>query len=174
MELPLIGYVGSADLVLAAFFLMMLITGLVRGLGGELRWLIAALLSLFASLNPTLHEQATGLLSFLSDEAARATAYVGVYYIAHFLIMLILNRATPLGEIKLTGPLFRAFGGLSALLRAFIDATMFIILAAGWKIPWSSLYRESGLADFIVNIWHKMGFLSEMYAAFTINKFTNF
>lgn len=174
MELPLIGYVGPADLVLAAFFLMMLLTGLVRGLGGELRWLIAALVSLFVSLNPTLHDQITGGLYFLSDEAARATAYAGVYYIAHLVTMIILNRATPLGEIKLAGLLFRMFGGLSALLRAFIDATMFIILAAGWKIPWGSLYRESGLADLIVDIWHRMGFLSELYAAFTINKFTNF
>lgn len=174
MELPLIGYVGSADLALTAFFLLMMITGLVRGLGGELRWLVAALAALVASLNPTLHDQATGLLSFLSDDAARATAYAGVYYIAHFLVMFILNRATPLAEIKLGGALFRVFGGLSALLRAFIDATMFIILAAGWRIPWSALYRESGLADLIVDIWHKMGFLSELYAAFTINKFTNF
>ncbi|MDR1125315.1 MAG: CvpA family protein [Deltaproteobacteria bacterium] len=174
MELPVIGYLGSADLVLAAFFLMMTITGLARGLGGELRWLVAALISLCASLNPTLHDQVIGWLSFLSDEAARATAYVGVYYIAQFVILIILNRATPLGEIKLGGALFRLFGGLSALLRAFIDATMFIILAAGWRIPWGSLYRESGLADRIVDIWHKMGFLGELYAAFTISKFTNF
>lgn len=173
MELPLIGQVGTADLVLAAFFLLMTISGLARGLGGELRWLIAALVSLAVSLNPTLHGRAAGLLSFLSDEAARATAYAAVYYIAHFLIMLILGRVTPLGEIRLPGLLFRLLGGVSALLRAFIDATMFIILAAGWKLPWGSLYRESGLADLIVDIWHKMGFLGELYASFTINKFTN-
>jgi uncharacterized membrane protein required for colicin V production len=174
MELPLLGDVGAADLALLAFFLMMTVTGLVRGLGGELRWLIAALVALCASLNPTLHGQATGLLVFLSDEAARATAYAGVYYLAHFAVMLILNRATPLGEVRLSGLFFRMLGGLSALLRAFIDASMFIIVAAGWKIPWSSLYRDAGLGDRIVEIRHKMGFLNELYAIFTINKFTKF
>lgn len=173
MDLPIVGEVSIPDIIFAAYLLFALITGLVRGLGGELRWLLGALGALLLSLNPTVHNGAAGLLTFLSTEAAQATAYFGVYYLGHFIIHLLLGR-TRLAGLQVGGLPFRFLGGVSGLVRAFIDCSMFLVLAAGWRIPWNALYHDSRLADYIVEIWGKIGFLHELGSYFTINKFTNF
>lgn len=174
MELPVIGFVSVPDIIFAVFLLAMLVYGIVRSLGRELRWLAAAILAAAATLNPEVHFRATDWLSFFSVGLSRALAYIAVYYVAMLVFGFLLGMIRPLRELRTTGFPCALLGGVSALLRGFMDVTMFIILASGMRLPWAELFRQSRIADSIVDFWHKLGLLTELYAAFTMNKFGAF
>ncbi|MDL2307923.1 CvpA family protein [Desulfovibrio sp. OttesenSCG-928-C06] len=174
MELPVIGFVSTPDIIFSVFLLAMFIYGIVRSLGRELRWLLSAALAAVVTLNPQVHSQVTDWLSFFSIGLSRAIAYIAVYYIALLIFQVILGLIRPLRELRTKGVPCALLGGVATLLRAFMDCTMFIILASGMRLPWDALFRQSRIADFIVDLWHNMGLLAELYAAFSMNKFSVF
>ncbi|MDR2892879.1 MAG: CvpA family protein [Deltaproteobacteria bacterium] len=175
MVLPLIGTVSIPDIIFALFLLAMFGYGLFRGLGHEVRGLLAAVLAAGVSLYPDVHSQAVTWcrdLAFFDEAQARALAYIGVYYLLYVVLRLIMAQFKTLREAQGVGMVSRLLGGFSGLLRGVMDCTMFLILAAGWRLPLEEVFKQSHLADFIVDLWHQFGLLGELYAAFTLLKFS--
>jgi hypothetical protein len=170
MTLPVIGFISVPDCVFAAYLLYMLLTGFMRGLFRELGLLVCALAALLLSLAPPVHNLAAETLSFLEHGRADGTAQVAVFCLALFLLKMLSAHVSFLRELK-TGIPWIVFGGVSALVRAALNISMFLLLAVTWKLPWQELFTESQIAYYTVLAWSKIGMFGDLYSPFGINLF---
>jgi uncharacterized membrane protein required for colicin V production len=181
MTLPVIGFISIPDCVFAAYLLYMLLTGFLRGPGRELGGLACALAALLLCVAPPVHNLAVETLSFLDSGQAEGTAFAAVFWLALVLLKMLSSQVSFLRELK-PGLPGRIFGGVSALARAALNISMFLLLATAWKLPlqglfarlsWQGLFQElfaeSRIAYCIVLAWRKIGLFGGLYGPFGIN-----
>jgi uncharacterized membrane protein required for colicin V production len=168
MTVPGIGFASIPDCVFAAYLLFMLFVGLMHGMGKELGSLAGALAALGVTIAPPVHNQAADVLSFLERGHAEGTAYAAVFYLVLALLKVFFSRVSLLRELKIPGLAGRLFGGISGLLRAALDITMFLILAATWKLPWEELFSASRIAELAALAWNKLDMFFMLYSSFHV------
>jgi uncharacterized membrane protein required for colicin V production len=166
MTIPVIGFTSIPDCAFAVYLLFMLFAGLMHGMGGELGSLTGALAALGITIAPPVHNQAADVLSFLERGHAEGTAYAVVFYLVLALLKVFFSQVSLLRELKITGLAGRFFGGISGLLRAALDITMFLILAATWKLPWEELFSASRIAELTALAWNRLDMFFVLYSSF--------